>query len=96
MKKADCLPGLDVKFRLVARSLDFWVDVRLRCFGDRWIAVAELAGAQELGLGMNARQALTATLAPLGPRATRELLADPALMAVSCSVANFSRSQSTG
>lgn len=79
----------DLQFRLSAPSLSFWVDVRLRCFGDRWIAVAQLAGVQELGLGATARQALTAALEPLGRSAVRALLADLALLGVSCVVEEY-------
>ncbi|HEV8053748.1 MAG TPA: hypothetical protein VGP30_02850, partial [Candidatus Limnocylindrales bacterium] len=41
-----------VNVRLSATSLDFWVDVRLRSFGGRWIAIAEIAGEQEVGTAM--------------------------------------------
>jgi hypothetical protein len=36
-------------FRLRAPGLDFYVDVRLRGFEGRWVAVADIAGDQELG-----------------------------------------------
>ena len=42
---------VSVEFRLSASAYDFWVDVRLRCFGDRWVAVADIADEPELGLG---------------------------------------------
>lgn len=45
-----------VQFRLQAPSLDFWIDVRLRQFDGRWLAVAEIGGEPEIGLGMTARE----------------------------------------
>lgn len=42
---------VSVKLRLRASCLEFWVGVRLRNFGGRWVAVAEIAGEHELGLG---------------------------------------------
>lgn len=74
------------EFRLSAPSLDFWVDVTLRSFGERWIAAAEIDGEVEIGLGASARQALTASLASLGERARALLLADVALLAPSIAV----------
>ena len=69
--------------RLSPPSLDFWVDVRLRSFGDRWVAAADIAGDMEIGLGGSARQALMAALGSLGNRARSVLMADPALLAPS-------------
>ena len=75
-----------MQFRLSAPELDLSVDVRLRSFGDRWIAAAEIAGDRELGLGSSAREALTAALASLGQAASEALLADPALFGPSAAV----------
>ena len=75
-----------MQFRLSAPELDLSVDVRLRSFGERWIAVAEIAGDRELGLGATAREALTAALASLGEAASVALLADPALFGPSSAV----------
>jgi len=66
--------------------LDFSVAVRLASFGDRWLAVAEIAGEPEVGLGGTARHALEAALTPLGERAARLLLADTALLAASVDI----------
>jgi hypothetical protein len=74
---------VSVKFRLRASSLNFWVDVRLRSFGGRWVAVAVMAGDRELGLGATARAARTPALSALGPSTAAELLADPQLLDVS-------------
>lgn len=75
--------GMTLDVRLSPPTLDFWVDVRLRSFGDRWVAAADIAGDVEVGLGPNARQALNAALGSLGEPARSELLADPALLAPS-------------
>jgi hypothetical protein len=72
-----------VKFRLTAPDLDFYVDVRLRDFGGRWLAVADIAGENEIGLGRRARDALVASLSSLGLEAVTHLLADPSLLGVS-------------
>jgi hypothetical protein len=77
----------DVKFRLSAPSLGFWVDVRLRSFGDRWLAVAEIANDRELGLGTTPRQALEGALASLASEDRSALLCDPSLFGASAAVA---------
>ena len=65
-----------MELRLTAPAVHFWVDVRLRSWGDRWVAVADIAGEPELGLGRSARQALEGALASLGRQTARALLAD--------------------
>src|SRR5687767_10465577 len=104
---------VSVNFRISAPHLDFYVDVRLRNFGDpkgadcsgdpegahasgdphgaddaggRWLAVADIAGEREIGLGRSPREALTASLSSLGAQATTALLADPQLIGISGSV----------
>ncbi|MFN2483532.1 MAG: hypothetical protein ABR509_01160 [Candidatus Limnocylindria bacterium] len=81
-----------VTFRLTAASLDVTVDVRLRSFGDRWVAVADVSGRHEVGLGANPRQALRGALASLGDVVTRHLLADPALFGASTALGRAARS----
>jgi hypothetical protein len=68
-----------VDFRLGAPSLDFYVDVRLRAFGGRWLAVADIAGEYEIGVGTDVCTALTGSMECLGPDATALLLSDPQL-----------------
>jgi hypothetical protein len=75
-----------VNFRLTAPSLDFWVDVRLRGYGERWMAVADIAGESEVGLGVTPQAALAGSLAPLGDEAASAFLADPQLLRVSRSL----------
>jgi hypothetical protein len=38
--------------RLTHPALSFWIDVRLREFDGRWLAVADLADEPGVGLGM--------------------------------------------
>ena len=64
-----------MKLRLAAASVPFWVDVTVRDFGGRWLAVAQLAGEFELGVGTSARAALADAIACLGADAQDALLA---------------------
>jgi hypothetical protein len=66
-----------VEFRLSSPCLDFYVDVWLRAFGGRWLAVADIAGDKEIGLGRSPRDALLASLSSLGVHAMTHLLSDP-------------------
>ncbi len=59
------------------------VDIRPRGYGERWLAVAEISGDPEVGLGATARQAIRAALVSLGAQARSELMADPSLLTVS-------------
>jgi hypothetical protein len=81
-----------VDFKLSASRLGFSVDVRLRSWADRWIAVAEIDGEPEIGLGRNARQALEGALASLGQRVSSAILSDPALLAASAEIPHQERS----
>lgn len=72
-----------MNFRIGAEQLDFYVDVRLQNFGGRWLAIADISGDHELGLGRSAREALSASLSSLGPTDVTTLLADPQLIGVS-------------
>ncbi len=40
-----------VQLRLTSPFLSFYVDVRLRNFNGRWLAVADIAGDKEIGIG---------------------------------------------
>ncbi|MEP7378164.1 MAG: hypothetical protein ABI725_01225 [Chloroflexota bacterium] len=51
--------------RLTSDSLPFWVNVDLRDYNGRWVAVADLAGERELGLGVFAREAVLDAVAAL-------------------------------
>jgi hypothetical protein len=66
--------------RLTHPQLDFWIDVRLREFDGRWLAVADLADTPELGMGMTPSEALQSALNRLGPTLARQL-ADRARLA---------------
>jgi hypothetical protein len=75
-----------IQFRLSAPALRYSADVHLRDYGHRWLAMADIDGRREVGVGATAREALTASLSRLGPREAGALLADPGLFAVSCTV----------
>lgn len=59
--------------RLCHHELDFWIDVRLREFDGRWLAVAVLADEPDVGVGEDPRSALRQALEALGPRLADEL-----------------------
>lgn len=68
-----------MNFRLSASLLDFYVDVHLYSFEERWLAVAEIADEREIGFGRTATEALAASLSSLGSRTADALMADPQL-----------------
>ena len=59
--------------RLTHPELDFWVDVRLREWDGKWLAVADLADEPDVGTGMEPREALRGVLSALGPRVAADL-----------------------
>lgn len=59
--------------RLTRPELDFWVDLRLREFGGKWLAVAGLADEPDVGTGEDPREALPEALTALGPRSAEGL-----------------------
>jgi len=61
-------------FRLTHPDLDFWIDVRLREFDGRWLAVADLTDEPDIGVGETQEEALRGALASLGPELQRELV----------------------
>ena len=65
--------------RLSSASLGFYVDIRLRDFDGRWLAVADIAGEYEIGVGTDCRMALTGSLVSFGPDATELLVFDAQL-----------------
>ncbi len=79
-------PSVNVQFRLGAAGSDSSVEVSLRSFGDRWMAMATIGGRLEHGLGHSAREALSAALGSLGQPAVRALLSDLALLAPSVEI----------
>lgn len=74
---------VSVNFRLTSPELGLDVHVRLRELDGRWLAVADFGGEPEVGLGPSARDALSAALGSIGPRAAAVLMADPELFGVS-------------
>jgi hypothetical protein len=61
--------------RLTHPELDFWIDVRLREFGGKWLAVADLAEAPDIGTSEDSIEAVRDALMALGPRLAGELAA---------------------
>jgi len=59
--------------RLTEPSLDFWVDVRIRRFGDVWVAVADLASSPELAVARQPDLAVLLALWPLGGDVARRI-----------------------
>lgn len=50
------------ELRLTHPDLDFWIDLRVRDFGGRWLVVADLAGQPEVGVGETVDAALDGAL----------------------------------
>ncbi len=63
------------QFRLSHPALDFWIDVRMRELNGRWLAVADLAGTPEVGVGETAEEALGGALTAFGPGLVEEPVA---------------------
>jgi hypothetical protein len=80
-------PLVNVQFRLGVAGPESSVEVSLRSFGDRWMAVAHIGGEPQIGLGRTAREALVGSLVSLGQPAVRALLVDLALLAPSVEIA---------
>ena len=66
------------------------VEVRMRRFGERWVAEADCA-SPNVGVACSPREALAAALAPLGEWAIRRLMADLSLLQPSIEVAQQER-----
>jgi hypothetical protein len=84
-------PAVNVQFRLDAPGTGFIVDIQVRSVGERWMAVAEIAGQPQVGIGRTARQALEASLASLGQRVAAACLQDLALLGPSVEIARQER-----
>lgn len=65
--------------RLTHPALDFWIDVGLREFRGRWLAVADLADTPEVGTGETPAEALRGALAAFGPALAERLVAGATL-----------------
>jgi hypothetical protein len=63
------------RLRMTNPDLDFWIDVRLRDFDGRWLAVADLADTPDIGTGDTAEAALLGALASLGGTWSEDLTA---------------------
>jgi len=83
----DSQPRLvSVNTRLVCEDLGLDLEIRLRQLDGRWLAVADIGGEPEVGIGATPRVALAAALATLGERAAATIMADPQLFAVSAAI----------
>jgi hypothetical protein len=82
----------DLDFTLHAQATA--VPVRLRRVGERWVAHAGREG--RVGLGAGPREALLAAISPLGQTATREMLADLALLEPSVAIVEMERDRPAG
>lgn len=65
--------------RLTHPALDSWIDVRLRDFDGRWLAVADLADTTQVVSGDTPPDALGGALASFGTRLRDELIARAAI-----------------
>jgi hypothetical protein len=81
MEQQPHLVSVNARFAMEELGLD--VDIRLRQLDGRWIAVANFGDEPEVGIGANARDALTASLATLSTRTAAAVLASPALFGAS-------------
>jgi hypothetical protein len=70
-------------FELGSTVIGLPVQVRLGDYEDRWAATVRCGSTASDGLGATAREALVAALAPLGPRATTMLMAQPVMFGAS-------------
>ncbi len=85
--------AVDVQFRLAAPARPRGVLVRMRSFGERWVAVARIDDEPQWGLGSSARQALGAALVSLPGSTRTALMADLALLPPSTEIAMRSGAQ---
>ncbi len=82
---------IDLQFRLAAPALPQGVPIRMRSFGERWMAVARIHEEAQWGLGSSARQALSAALVSLPASTRTALLADLTLLHPSTEIAQVAR-----
>ncbi|CAN5797118.1 hypothetical protein BH24CHL6_BH24CHL6_06680 [soil metagenome] len=73
----------DLEFTLHCAEVEA-VSVRLRRFGERWVAEAGDGG--RVGVGLTPRAALAASVQPLGTVATGQLLSDLCLLGPSIEI----------
>ena len=75
--------AISIEFELSVTALRDALRIRIGEFGERAVAWVECGAITSRGLGATAREALVASLAPLGPRATTAVLSAPAMFAAS-------------
>lgn len=79
-----------IQFTLQPASPMPAITVRMRRFGERWVAEAQ-SELPNVGIAQTPRQALAAALAPLGAIAVKVLLADLTLLEPSCQIIELER-----
>jgi hypothetical protein len=72
-----------LEFELTSATIGREVHVRLTRARDRWVASISCGATVMDGLGASAREAFVAAVSAFGPRASRALMAEPALLGVS-------------
>lgn len=77
---------VSVNAHLGSAELGIEVEIRLRQFDGRWLAVADFGGEPEVGIGATPRAALSAALGSLGTRTVAALMADPQLFGLSAAI----------
>ncbi len=63
------------RLRLTHPDLEFWIDVRVRDFSGRWLAVADVADEPAVGMGETLDEALAGALAAFDVRLREQLVA---------------------
>ena len=79
-------PGSSVAFEVSVLGLQSPMSVQIAAVSERCVASVQLGAISLHGLGANAREALVAALAPLGPRMTTAVMATPAMFGASAQV----------
>jgi hypothetical protein len=80
-----------IRFTLQPASPMPSIDVRMRRFGERWVAEAQ-SELPNTGIAQTPREALAAALSPLGTAVVTLLLADLSLLEPSCQILELERS----
>lgn len=70
------------------------ISVRMRRFGERWVAEAQ-SEVPNVGIAQTPREALAAALSPLGSTVVTLLLADLSLLEPSCQIIELERASAS-
>ncbi len=83
-----------IQFNLQPASPMPAIAVRMRRFGERWVAETETE-LPNVGVALSPRDALSAALAPLGATIVNVLLADLSLLEPSCQIIELERASAS-